>query len=101
MPNPKTIGCEKNWSLSELQLIVQQNEELLGPLNKDKPKGLGNDGNQTLITFDMDQDPPTIKTVLRPTVGGKAVPLVDHDLICIGTCFVSKQLTELAAYRPS
>ncbi|SRR5712691_3715331 len=98
--NPKTISAAKNLSLSELQTVVQQQEDLLGPLNKDHPKGLGNNGNQTLLTFDMAQDPPTNKAVLRSTVGGQAVPLDGHELICIGTCFASNQLTELAAYRP-
>ncbi len=100
MPKPKTVSVAKNLSLSELQTTVQQQEELLGPLNKDHPKGLGNNGSQTLLTFDMDQDPPTNQAILRPTVGGQAVPLAGHDLICIGICFVSNQLTELAAYRP-
>jgi len=100
MPNPKTISAGKNLSLSDLETVVQQQEDLLGPLNKDHPKGLGNDGNKTLLTFDMDQEPPTNKAVLKPTVGGQAVPLDGHETICIGTCFVSNHLLELAAYRP-
>ena len=90
MPQPRTVSAAKNLSLSELQTTVQQQEELLGPLNQDHPKGLGNNGNQTLLTFDMDQEPPTKQAVLRPTVGGQAVPLDGHDLICIGTCFARR-----------
>jgi len=97
---PKTVSALKSLSLSELQTVVQQQEDLLGPLNKNNPKGLGNDGNQTLLTFDMGQEPPMNKAVLRLTVGGHAVPLDGHELICIGSCFVSNQLIELAAYRP-
>ncbi|MBI3246452.1 MAG: hypothetical protein HYZ50_08095 [Deltaproteobacteria bacterium] len=99
MPTPTTVSAAKNLSLSDLQTLVQQQEELLGPLNKEHPSGLANDGNQTLLTFDMEQDPPIKTAVLRPTVGGQAIPLAGHDLICIGTCFVAGQLMKLAVYR--
>ena len=80
--NPKSIGADKNLSLDALNRLVAQQEDLLGPL-----VAIGNDGAQTVLTFDMDQDPPEKHAVISPA-GGPT-----------GKVFVSGVLTDAVATR--
>lgn len=90
MATPTTIAAVKTDSLSDLNKIVTQNENQLGPLT-----GIGNDGNQTLLTFDMDQDPPTKHAVIA---AGNTVPSGSTQ-VCTGKVFIGGTLTDSVATR--
>jgi hypothetical protein len=92
MATPKTVGCDKTTSLVDINKIVVEQEQLLGPLT-----GIGNDGNQTQLTFDMDQDPPAKNAVIAP---GATVP-GGSTKVCTGTIFIASKLTASIATRPS
>lgn len=93
MPTPETIGAKKETSLADLNTIVSQQEDLLGPLT-----GIGNDGDQTLLTFDMDEDPPTKHAVIA--AAGDALPSGSTQ-VCTGKVFISSTLTDCVATRPN
>lgn len=93
MPDLKTIGAPKSLSLSDLNKAVSQNEAQLGPLT-----GIGNDGNQTLLTFDMDPDPPAKYAIIAAAVGN---PPSGSTTVCKGTVFVAGTLTAAIATRPN
>ena len=102
MASPQVVKASGMLPLSDLQKVVQQNEQILGPLT-----ALGNaqdlDGTKfTLLTLDMAQAPPddTHLAVLGPCVGGTAPPRAEHTVICTGECYIIGQLQTLAAYRP-
>lgn len=90
------IGASPNYTLQELQLFIQQQEELLGSL-----VDLGNDSSQTVIEIDDDQLPPSTLTILKPTIGDAAPSVAGYDLVCTGICFIVGQHQEIAAYRPT
>lgn len=109
MPAPKSVGVQKDVSLADLETIVQQQEDLLGPLialghgpllTRRNAGTTQTEQDVTVLTFDMDPDPPANKATLRQAVGGHAVALPGLTLISTGQCFVSGQLLTIAAYRP-
>jgi hypothetical protein len=79
-------------TLAELQAVVHQQEQLLGPL-----ASIGNDGTVTLLTFDVSQDPPKSPAILL--AGGRAQTLAGNALISAGKAFLGRQLEDIAAYR--
>ena len=91
MPIPETIAAARATSLSDLNILVSQQEDLLGPLT-----GIGNDGDQTLLTFDMDQDPPTIHAVIA--AAGDTLP-AGATQVCTGKVFIRSKLTDCVATR--
>jgi hypothetical protein len=90
MTAPAIVGAAPHLSLSQLSTIVSQQEELLGPL-----VSIGNDGSQTLLTFDMDRDPPETHTVI-----GIDNPPPNSIPLGTGKIFVSGQLQDVLAFRP-
>jgi len=94
MPTPKTIGAPKTLALIDLNKLVAQQEELLGPLI-----GIGNDGNQTLLTVDMAEDPPETFAVIVPTFAGQAVVPQGSVKVCEGKVFITSQLIDAIATR--
>ena len=78
-------------SLSDLELLADQQEELLGPL-----VNLGNAGPDSVLTFDMDLAPPDQPLVLQAGVPNATAGLL---LVCRGNCLVGGQLTAVAALR--
>ena len=91
MADLKTIGADQSLSLSDLNTVVAQNEDLLGPL-----VGIGNDGTQSLLTFDMDQNPPTKHAVIA-AAGGHLPP--GSSKVCEGKIFIAAKLTSAVATR--
>jgi hypothetical protein len=65
----------------------------LGPLT-----GIGNDGDQTLPTFDMDQDPPAKHAVIAAAGGTQSS---GSTQVCAGKVFISSTLTDAMARRPN
>ena len=93
MATLKSIGADKNDSLGDLNRLVAQQEDLLGPLT-----AIGNDGAQTVLTVDMDQDPPAKHAVI--TAAGSPPP-AGSTRVCEGKVFIAGQLTDAVATRPS
>jgi hypothetical protein len=90
MTTPTPVGVGRNESLTNLNEIVGQNENLLGPVIS-----INDDGRpQTILTFDMNQNPPTKQTVIGPAEGG--VP-ARSSTVCRGVVFINGQLTDAVA----
>ena len=83
-------------SLSDLEQFADQQEEFLGPL-----VNLGNAGPDSVLTFDLDDDPAAEPVVLRTTPGGMTPAVDGFRLVCQGNCMVAGQLTGVAALRSS
>jgi hypothetical protein len=92
MASSKVIGAAKSLSLNELNQVVTQQEELLGPLT-----AIGNDGTQSLLTFDMDQDSPTRHAV----IAAGSSPPSGSTIISRDKVFIAGQLTDAIASRPN
>ena len=84
-----TLGASPGLSLSQLGTLVAQQEELLGQL-----VSIGNDGSQTLLTFDLEQDPPETHAVI-----GIDNPPANSLPLATGKIFVSGQLQDVLAFR--
>jgi hypothetical protein len=84
------VTADPNLSLDAVNIVVAQQEDILGPLVT-----IGNEGSLTLLAFDNDRDPPRIHAVVE--VGQ---PPLDAVPIAAGKIFVSGQLTDVLAYRP-
>jgi hypothetical protein len=89
MAEATTVGVTRSVSLTDLNKLVDQQEQILGPL-----VAIGNDGTQTLLTFDVDQDPPANLAVI--SVGG---PPTGAAVIATGLCFVAGVMTQVTASR--
>lgn len=87
-----TLGASPDLSLAQLATLIAQQEEVLGPL-----VSIGNDGSQTLLTFDLDQEPPANHAVIAvgsPLLRGAA-------LVATGKVFVQQALQDVVAFRPA
>jgi len=96
MANPATVGVAKNTSLSDLNTIVGQNEDDLGPLT-----GIGNDGTQTTLTFDTDPPSPANHAVIAADSNGQPVVPASSTQVCRGTVFIAGAATPATATRPN
>jgi hypothetical protein len=85
-----TVGAAADLSLSQIGTVVAQQENLLEPL-----VSIGNDGSQTLLTFDLERDPPE-----TPAVIGIGNPPPGSIALAKGKIFVSGQLQDVLAFRP-
>ena len=95
MATPELITAEKTSSLANLNTLVAQKEQILGPLI-----AIGNDGNRTILTFDSDQDPPHRRrppqknAVLTTAAAGGS-----GSRVASGQIFIEGTLTETIATR--
>jgi len=80
-------------SLSDLRLLIEQQEELLGPL-----RDIGNSGYTTVLAVDPDEEPPSIPPAIQLAVDGQPKP---EHLVSEGLGFVEGKLRELFVYRPT
>ena len=81
-------------TLADLEHFAEGQERSLGPL-----VDIGNDGINTVLTFDMSDPPPGALVILRSTPGGHAQPVDGYRLVCQGNGIVGGQLTGIAAFR--
>ena len=86
----ETVSTNPVSSLAELNDVISQQEAVLGPLIS-----ISNDGQATLLSFDVTADPPERHTVV--TVGA---PPAGTTAITVGKVFIAGALTDLTAYRP-
>ena len=89
--DPVTYSVAKTTPLASINTIIAQREALLGPLI-----AVGNDGQQTILTFDRNPPEPDPKARL---VVGTALPN-GSIAVAQGTVFVAGQLTAVIAVRP-
>ena len=91
MADPKVLGASKDSSLDDLNTVVAESEGLYGPLTE-----MGNDDNQSLFSFDQDQDPPDKNAVLA---SGSSPPNGTKK-VCSGDIFIKGTKTSCTAGRP-
>jgi hypothetical protein len=94
MPNTVTEGAPPAYTLDQLNILVGQKEDLFGPLY-----GLGNDGKQTTMTFNTDQNPPGTHAVLALKGSGTGTPPAGKAKVCEGIVFVVNNLQDVVASR--
>ena len=83
-----TVWVSPDLSLAQIDTLVAQQEEVLGPL-----VSVGNDGKETLLTFDMLQEPPAT----HASIGIGSPP---PDALATGKIFVAGELKDVFALRP-
>jgi hypothetical protein len=90
------VGSNGSLSLSDFAKIIQENEQILGPLTE-----LSHQGSDNVATFDADGPTlPADRVVeILPCVGDVAPARQGYDVVCKGDCLVLSQPMNLAAYR--
>ena len=92
MPS-KILETNGNQSLADFQTVVQQQEEIFGPLT-----ALGMQGSNNTMTFDIGPRPANLAKL--ETYDGDAPPTKDgHGVLCSGGCWVDGQPANVVAYR--
>ena len=93
---PTPVNVDKQATLAVINTISNQKEAVFGPLIE-----IGNDGNQTLLTFDTDQNPPEHLAVIATVGTGPATPPAGSTLIDTNQIFISGSKTDAMASRPA
>lgn len=94
MSTPVPVGCDSSSDLPTINTIVAQIEGVLGPLI-----AIGNDGAQTVLTFDTDPPAPANSAVLSKDKNGRPDLPANASQVCRGTVFVGGQLIDCTASR--
>jgi hypothetical protein len=92
MTTPSITYVDKSVTLETLNTLAQQQEQVVGPLTL-----IGNDGGKTLLSFDLDRDPPSILVKITPSDSGAPQGTA---IVSTGVCFIGGNLTNVVAYRP-
>ena len=85
------VSADPSLSLQELNLLIKQQEELLGPLIT-----VGNDAKLNVLSFDDLRDPPEKHAMID--VGG---PPPNSQPLAWGKVFVGGELKDVLAFRPN
>ncbi len=97
MNTTSIIPVDINISLEGLRQIVEDKETTGGPLIAISPYARQN----TWITYANDT-PPRKTIQVKEITAGSTPPTVDnHQLICIGDCFINGKAQCVAIYRSS
>ena len=96
MATPAPVGVDKATSLPDINTIISQQEDVLGPLI-----GIGNDGAQTILTFDTDPPAPANHAVVTADSGGQPATPAGSTQVCRGSLFIAGALTAATASRPN
>jgi hypothetical protein len=91
-PVYQVVNAPPNTSLADLNTAIAQTEPA-GPLVK-----MGNDGRQTVLTFDFAQTGPTKFAVIQKSTD--PAPANSTKLFS-GSLFVASALADYTAYRPN
>ena len=81
-------------SLGDLQTVIRQVEELLGPL-----VAIDNDDANTILSFDQDQETPATAVELEAGNGQTSVRAGLDELVASGTAIVAGNKMVVAAFR--
>jgi hypothetical protein len=85
------VNASPSLSISELRLLIQQQEELRGPL-----RDIGNNGYSTVLAFDPNEEPPSNPPALELALEGQPKP---QRIISEGRGFVDGRRRDLVVYR--
>jgi hypothetical protein len=80
-------------TLAQFQTVVQQQEQIFGPLT-----ALGKEGTNNTMTFDVGTSPaqgPELATYTDATPPAKS----GHTIVCTGDCLVEGKAAKVVAYR--
>ncbi len=88
-----TVATQPDLTLKKLQLIVQQQEGIFGPL---KQISIGNGRN--VLEFEIAAR-PRVRAVLKVSEQDQPAPRKGFALVCHGDCFIAGKQTRVAAYR--
>ena len=92
---PAMVSTPGSQSLAQFQTVVQQQEQIFGPLT-----ALGRDGANNTITFDVGNSPaqgPELATF----TGDKPPAKPGFSIVCVGDCLVDSKPARVVAYRRS
>ena len=89
--DPVTRSVDPADSIDQINIIIAQREALLGPLIQ-----VGNNGAETLLTFDLDPPEPAHKAYL---VTAATAPDGTSE-VTRGTVFIGGNQTAVLAVRP-
>jgi hypothetical protein len=82
--------------LATFQTVVQQQEQIFGPL-----MSLSSSGDKNVMTFSIDTSPDARHQLLLATYTGHPPQKNGMALVCVGNCLVSSAPQSVAAYRPT
>jgi len=92
---PQTGTATANSTLTDINKVVAQTENIVGPLVT-----IDNDGKQTVLTFDSDPPAPAENAVIAADVGGQPSVPAGSTQVCRGTIFIAGTLTACTVSRP-
>lgn len=81
-------------TLEELQIVIRQVEEILGPMVV-----IESDGTDTIMTFDEDQDAPATLVVLEPDTPQGSQRAGLDAFVARGACVIEGVAVQVAVYR--
>ena len=93
MASTKTVETPGKQSLADFQKVVQQQEEIFGPL-----KALGQEGDDNTITLEIGPSPKNL-AVLETYKDADPADKLGYVLICKANCLVEGKPANVAAYR--
>src|SRR3954463_12220975 len=83
-----------NTLLPDLEVMIRQAEEIAGPV-----VAIGNDGTDTIVSFDTGQDVPATSIELEQDEGAASPRAGLDEFVAHGIAVVAGALLPLAAYR--
>ena len=88
-----TVATDPDLSLKKLQLIVQQQEGIFGPLKQFKAGVLSN-----ILEFEVTAI-PRHRAILKTSGQVEPAATKGYVLLCHGDCFIAGKKTHVAAFR--
>ena len=88
-----TLGSQ---DLPTFQTVVQQNEQILGPL-----MALSSSGDKNIMTFTIDTSPDLRHQITLAAYTDHPPAKPNMVLVCVGNCIVSGKAQPVAAYQPT
>jgi hypothetical protein len=87
------VATQPDLSLNKLQLIVQQQEGIFGPLTH-----ISTGEGKNVLEFEV-RAKPKVRAVLKVSDQDPPVPKKGHVLVCHGDCFISGKKKHVAVFR--
>ncbi len=82
--------------LPTFQTVVQQQEQIFGPL-----MALSSSGDKNVMTFTIDTSPDKTHQITLVAYTGHPPAQPNMVLVCVGNCIVSGKAQSVAAFRPT
>jgi hypothetical protein len=87
------VNAAKSLSFFELAKVIEQHEEMFGPL-----RAIGPSAESTVLGFDSESDSPDLPSRLQ--FAGEGNPPAETEVVASGGAFILGHLIEVIAYRP-